>query len=97
MTTAQPFPFPHTKLDAFQDDLVNYLFGKVGLEEGRKILRKFGFHGVWAEIGEEYLGAAARSGVARLEGDQGELFQEWSGSLPETFDSRSRRRRRSRG
>ena len=75
------------KLDAFQDDLVNYLFGKVGLEEGRKILRKFGFHGVWAEIGEEYLGAAARSGVARLEGDQGELFQEWSGSLPETFDS----------
>lgn len=72
------------KLDALQDSLVSLFLGKVGVKEGRKVMAKAGFNGVWAEIGEEYVGAAAREAAAAA---GGEGFQELGGSLRETFES----------
>lgn len=77
--TGGAIPFV-SKLDALHDDLLGFLFGKIGVKKGREFFAKYGIHGAWSEVGEEYLGAAAREAVGAVAG-----VEEFRGALPETF------------
>lgn len=77
--TGAAIPFM-SKLDALHDSVLALFFSKRGLESGRQFLKQHGIGRVWEEIGEEYLGAAAREVVGAVAG-----VEEFKGQLPETF------------